>query len=76
MDFIIEKKLFDNALRQVLLGRKATPGDLVNLTAEAAVLTVVALGTNVEVPIVCEATGNRAWEEDPDHWRFRAGPDS
>ena len=58
MDFVIEKKLFDSAMRQVLLGRKATPDDLVDLTAESKMLTVVALGTSVQVPIVSETTGS------------------
>jgi hypothetical protein len=58
MEFVIEKKAFDSAMRQVLLGRKTTPDDLIDLTAEAAMLTVVALGTSVQVPIVCETTGS------------------
>lgn len=58
MDFVIEKKLFDNAMRQVLLGRKAAPDDLVDITAEATMLTIVALGTSVQVPAISEITGS------------------
>jgi hypothetical protein len=58
MDFVVEKKAFDSAMRQVLLGRKATPEDLVDLTAEAAMLTIVALGTSAQVPVVSETTGS------------------
>jgi len=48
MDFVVEKKAFDSTMRQILLGRKGTPDDLVDLTAEATMLTVVALGTSVQ----------------------------
>jgi mannose/fructose/N-acetylgalactosamine-specific phosphotransferase system component IIB len=58
MDFVIEKKLFDGAMRQVLLGRKTTPDDLVDLIAEVTMLTIVALGTSVQVPVVSEITGS------------------
>jgi hypothetical protein len=58
MDFVIEKKLFDGARRQVLLGRKTTPDDLVDLIAEVTMLTTVALGTSVQVPVVSEITGS------------------
>lgn len=58
MDFVIEKRQFDNALKQVLLGRKAMPDDPVDLTAEPTMLTVVALGTSVQVPVVSEITGS------------------
>ena len=58
MDFVIEKKLFDGAMRQVLLGRKTTPDDLVDLVAEITMLTIVALGTSVQVPVVSEITGS------------------
>jgi hypothetical protein len=55
---VVEKKAFDSAMRQVLLGRKATPDDLVDLTAETTTLTIVALGTSVQVPVVSEITGS------------------
>jgi hypothetical protein len=57
MDFSVEKKAFDNVLRQVLLGRKAIPDDLVHLTAEATTLTIVALGTSVQVLVASAITG-------------------
>jgi hypothetical protein len=58
MDFVIEKKLFDSAMRQVLLGRKTTPDDLVDLIAEVTMLTILALGTSVQVPVVSEIIGS------------------
>ena len=58
MDFVVEKKALDSAMRQVLLGRKTTPDDLVDLTAEATMLTIVTLGTSAQVPVVSEITGS------------------
>ena len=34
MDFVVDKKLFDSAERQILFGRKSAPTDLVDLTAD------------------------------------------
>jgi hypothetical protein len=56
MEFVIEKKLFDSAMRQLLFGRLESPGDLVDLAVEQSTLTLVATGTKVEVPVVSEAT--------------------
>lgn len=56
MEFVIEKKLFDSAMKQVLLGRLGAPDDLVDLAVEQSILTLVATGTNVEVPVVSEST--------------------
>jgi hypothetical protein len=56
MEFVIEKKLFDSAMKQVLLGRLGAPEDLVDLAVEQSILTLVATGTNVEVPVVSEST--------------------
>jgi hypothetical protein len=58
MDFVIEKKLFDSAMKQVLFGRMGTQEDLVDLAVELSTLTLAATGTNVEVPIVSESTGS------------------
>jgi hypothetical protein len=56
MEFVIEKKLFDSAMKQVLFGRLGAPEDLVDLAVEQSILTLVATGTNVEVPVVSEST--------------------
>jgi hypothetical protein len=58
MEFVIEKRAFDNAMGQVMLGRRATPYDLIDLTAEVRMLTIAALGTSVQVPVVSEITGS------------------
>ena len=56
MDFVIEKKLFDSAMKQILFGRLGTPEDFVDLALERSVLTLVATGTKVEVPVVSDST--------------------
>ena len=43
MEFVIEKKHFDAAMKQVLFGRMGTPDDLVDLAVEQSTLTLVAL---------------------------------
>jgi hypothetical protein len=58
MEFVVEKKLLDSALKQVLFGRMGTPEDLVDLALERSTLTLVATGTRVEVPVVSESTEN------------------
>jgi len=58
MDFVVDKKLFDSAARQILFGRKSTPAGVLDLTAEGSLLTVVAMGTSIEIPIVCETSGS------------------
>ena len=52
MEFVIEKKLFDSTMKQVLFGRMGTLEDLVDLALERSTLTLVATGTKVEVPVV------------------------
>ena len=56
MEFVIEKKLFDSAMKQVLFGRLGTPEDLVDLAVGQSTLTLVATGTKVGVPAVSEST--------------------
>jgi hypothetical protein len=56
MDFVVEKKLLDSALKQVLFGRIGTPEDIVDLALQESMLTFVATGTKVEVPVVSELT--------------------
>lgn len=56
MEFAVEKKLLDSALKQVLFGRMGTPEDLVDLAVQESVLTLVATGTKVEVPVVSDST--------------------
>jgi hypothetical protein len=58
MEFVIEKKHFDAAMKQVLFGRMGTLEDLVDLALERSTLTLVATGTRVEVPVVSELTEN------------------
>lgn len=58
MDFVISKKDFDAATKQILFGRKATSAELVDLTTAPSTLILVAMGTSIEVPIVCETTGS------------------
>ena len=58
MEFVIEKKHLDAAMKQVLFGRMGTPEDLVDLALERSTLTLVATGTRVEVPVVSELTEN------------------
>jgi hypothetical protein len=56
MDFVIDKKLFDSAMKQVLFGRLGTPEDLVDLAVEQSTLTLVATGTKVAVSVVSESS--------------------
>lgn len=56
MDFVIEKKALDSAMKQILFGRSGVLEDLVDFKVERSMLTLVAMGTNVEVPIVSEAS--------------------
>lgn len=56
MEFVIEKKLFDSAVKQVLFGRMGAPADLVDLAVEQSALTLVATGAKVEVPVVSGST--------------------
>ena len=56
VEFVIDKKLFDSAMKQVLFGRLGSPGDLVDLAVKQSTLTLVATGTSVEAPVVSEST--------------------
>lgn len=58
MDFVIATDDLDSALEQILQGRKDTVGEVVDLTADRATLTVVATGRSIEVPIEAEAIGS------------------
>lgn len=56
VDFVIEKKLLDSAMKQVLFGRSGVSEDLVDLKVERSMLTLVATGTSVEIPVESEAS--------------------
>jgi len=56
MDFVIEKKALDSAMKQVLFGRNGSLEDLVDLRVERSMLTLVAMGTNVAVPVTSDAS--------------------
>ena len=58
MDFVIEKKALDSAMKQVLFGRSGASEDLVDLKVERSMLTLVAMGTNVEIPVTSDASEN------------------
>ena len=57
MNFIVEKKRFDSAMRQLLQGRKENPADLVEIAAEDSIVTLAATGTEAQAPAQCEAGG-------------------
>lgn len=56
IEFVVEKKLFDSAMKQLLFGRSGTSEDIVDLTVERSTLTLVATGTTAQVPVVSDAT--------------------
>jgi hypothetical protein len=58
MDFMVDRKEFDRALRQVLQGRNAKGPDVVDLTAGRDTLILVATGTSVEIPIETAEIGS------------------
>lgn len=58
MDFVISKGDFTRALKQILLGRKESSGDLVDLTVDQSTLTVVATGRSIEVDIQAHEKGS------------------
>ena len=58
MDFVIEKKALDSAMKQVLFGRSGASEGLVDLKVERSMLALVAMGTNVEIPVTSGASGN------------------
>lgn len=58
MDFEISRKDFTTALKQMLQGRKPESTNLVDMTAGDSMLTVVATGTSIEVPIQAQECGS------------------
>ena len=58
MDFLIGKRDFTSALRQILQGRKADSVDMVDMTADRSTLTVVVTGRSIEVPIEAQERGS------------------
>ncbi|MGP8268491.1 MAG: hypothetical protein ACLQLH_00335 [Terracidiphilus sp.] len=58
MDFQIKKTDFNTALRQILQGRKADSSDLVDMTADRSMLTVVVTGRSIEIPIEAQERGS------------------
>ena len=51
MDFIVEKKSLDSAMKQLLHGRKENPADLVEIIAEGSTVTLAATGTEAPVSV-------------------------
>ncbi len=56
IDFVIEKRSLDSAMKQVLFGRSGASEDLVDLKVERSMLTLAAMGTNVEIPVTSDAS--------------------
>lgn len=57
MDFQISKSDFTTALRQILQGRKEDSADMVDMTADRSLLTVVVTGRSIEIPIEAQERG-------------------
>src|ERR1035441_4854537 len=57
MEFVIAKKDFDSAVKQILVGREATSMEPVDLTVDQSSLRLEAMGTDVEVPVETKTTG-------------------
>lgn len=58
MDFMVSKSDFTAALRQILQGRKAESADLVDMTADREMLTVVVTGRSIEIPVEAQERGS------------------
>jgi hypothetical protein len=58
MDFQIGKSEFTTALRQILQARKADSADMVDMTADRSLLTVVVTGRSIELPIEAQERGS------------------
>jgi hypothetical protein len=58
MDFTIQKDDLNAALRQILLGQCADSGDVVDLTVESSVMTLVVTGRSVGVTVVAQEGGS------------------
>ena len=57
MEFVIAKKDFNSAVRQILVGREATSLEPVELTVDQSFLKIEAMGTDVQVPVETKTTG-------------------
>jgi hypothetical protein len=57
MEFVIAKKDFDSAVKQILVGREATSMEPVDLTVDESSLKLEAMGTDVEVPVETKTPG-------------------
>ena len=57
MEFVIAKKDFDSAVKQILVGREATSLEPVDLTLDQSSLKLEAMGTDVQVPVETKTTG-------------------
>jgi len=57
IEFVVEKKLLDSAMKQLLFGRSSDPDDLVDIAVSGSLMTFVARGSSVEVPVKSEAAG-------------------
>ena len=57
MEFVIAKKDFDSAVKQILVGREATSLEPVDLTVDQSSLKIEAMGTDVQVLVETKTTG-------------------
>jgi hypothetical protein len=56
LEFVVNKKVLDSAIKQILFGRNQDFNALVDLSVERSMLNLVATGTNVEVPVTSDAS--------------------
>ena len=57
MEFAITKKDFNSAVKQILIGRKSTSMEPVDLTVDESSLKLEAMGTDVQVSVETKTTG-------------------
>jgi len=57
MEFVIAKKDFNSAVRQILVGREPTSMEPVDVTVDQSSLRLEAMGTDVEVPVETTTPG-------------------
>jgi len=57
MDFVIDKKDFDSAVKQILVGQQATSKEPVDVTADESSLKLETRTTEVEVPVETKTPG-------------------
>ena len=57
MEFVIAKKDFESALKQILVGRETTSKEPVDVTVDGSSLRLRAKDTGVEVPVETKAPG-------------------